>query len=121
MSHLKSCQFINSFNQSEVSKFDDDLPINSSQIAKVASSSWCNHFIKLGKLKTHPGNPNLFWNIFVQKFNTSIYKNLLGLICGCNPLTSIVLIIFLIMMRSVMTMDVEDCYLSLNLLYLIIN
>ena len=63
MSHLKSCQFINSFNQSEVSKFDDDLPINSSQIAKVASSSWCNHFIKLGKLKTHPGNPNLFWNI----------------------------------------------------------
>ena len=30
---------------------------------------------------------------------------------SCNPLTTIVLIIFLIIMRSVMTMDVEDCYL----------
>ena len=30
---------------------------------------------------------------------------------SCNPLTTIVLIIFLIIMRSVMTMYVEDCYL----------
>ena len=30
--------------------YDQDDGVSYCQIAKVASSSWCNHFIKLGKL-----------------------------------------------------------------------
>ena len=36
--------------------YDDVDGVSYCQIAKVASSSWCNHFIKLGKL-------DLFWSM----------------------------------------------------------